>query len=83
MTDKSWSPRVDDELGNYDYLLGVDVRSPAYSHAGNTDRLKVDHNHPEVAKDLLSWGPWVLQVCLPNDTSGQVPHPETQKRTRR
>ena len=28
MTNKTWSPRVDDELGNYDYLLGVDVRSP-------------------------------------------------------
>lgn len=29
-----------------------------------SNRLKIDHNHPEVAKDLLSWGPWVLQVCL-------------------
>lgn len=25
MTNKTWSPRVDDELGNYDYLLGLDV----------------------------------------------------------
>lgn len=70
MTDKSWSLRVDDELGNYDYLLGIDVRSPAYPHVSDTDRSKIDHNHPEVAKDLLSWGPWVLQVRLPNDTSG-------------
>ena len=28
MTNKSWSPRVDDELGNYDYLLGDDVWLP-------------------------------------------------------
>jgi alpha-amylase len=24
---KGWSPNVDNELGNYDYLLGADVRS--------------------------------------------------------
>jgi len=83
MTNKSWSPRVDDELGNYDYLLGIDVGLPAYLHVSDTDRLKVDHNHPEVAKDLLSWGPWVLQVRLPNDMSDQVPLPEAQKRTHR
>ena len=67
MSNKSWSLRVDDELGNYDYLLGVDVRPPAYPHTSDTNPSKVDHNHPEVAKDLLSWGPWVLQVRLPND----------------
>ncbi|KAF9648737.1 glycoside hydrolase family 13 protein [Thelephora ganbajun] len=50
MTNKSWSPRVDDEHVNYDYLLGADV----------------DHNHPEVAKDLLSWGPWALQTTGAN-----------------
>jgi len=32
----------------------------------HTDYLKVDHNHPDVAKDMLAWGPWVLQVCFPN-----------------
>ena len=30
MTNKIWSPRVDDELGNYDYLLGADVRPNTY-----------------------------------------------------
>lgn len=30
MTNKIWSPKVDNELGNYDYLLGADVRSLAY-----------------------------------------------------
>ena len=49
-----------------------------HPHVSDTDRLKVDHNHPEVAQDLLSWGPWVLQVRLPNDISGQALLPETQ-----
>ena len=34
VTNKTWSPRVDDELGNYDYLLGADVRSLAYPYTG-------------------------------------------------
>ncbi|KAG8832562.1 hypothetical protein FRC17_001125 [Serendipita sp. 399] len=42
---QGWNPRVDSELGNYDYLLGVDI----------------DHRHPEVRDDFLKWGPWVLQ----------------------
>lgn len=42
---QGWSKNVDKELGNYDYLLGVDI----------------DHRHPLVRKDLLNWGPWVLQ----------------------
>ncbi|KAI0784258.1 alpha amylase [Abortiporus biennis] len=41
-----WSEWVDKELGNYDYLLGVDI----------------DHTHPEVKRDLLSWGTWVLET---------------------
>ncbi|KAG8838692.1 hypothetical protein FRB91_007462, partial [Serendipita sp. 411] len=42
---QGWNPRVDSELGNYDYLLGVDI----------------DHRHPEVRDDFMKWGPWVLQ----------------------
>ncbi|KAI0049816.1 glycoside hydrolase family 13 protein [Auriscalpium vulgare] len=42
---KGWSRNVDKELGNYDYLLGVDI----------------DHSHPEVRKDMLTWGSWVLE----------------------
>ena len=34
MTNKNWSPRVDDELGNYDYLLGVDVRLLCIPYTG-------------------------------------------------
>ncbi|KAK7033141.1 glycoside hydrolase family 13 protein [Favolaschia claudopus] len=36
---KGWSRNVANELGNYDYLLGIDI----------------DHRHPEVRKDLLNW----------------------------
>ncbi|CCA66645.1 related to alpha-amylase [Serendipita indica DSM 11827] len=42
---QGWSQRVDDELGNYDYLLGADI----------------DHRHPDVQKDLEAWGSWVIQ----------------------
>ena len=70
MTNKTWSSRVDDELGNYDYLLGADVRSPAFLTQAHTNCSKVDHNHPEVAKDMLAWGPWVLQVRSSNNKSG-------------
>ncbi|KAJ7284988.1 glycoside hydrolase family 13 protein [Mycena rebaudengoi] len=37
---------VDSELGNYDYLLGVDI----------------DHRHPDVREDLFKWGAWVLET---------------------
>ncbi|KAJ3714259.1 glycoside hydrolase family 13 protein [Lentinula raphanica] len=43
---KGWSKNVDRELGNYDYLLGVDI----------------DHRHPEVQNDFFAWGPWVLET---------------------
>ncbi|KAI8980163.1 alpha amylase [Trametes punicea] len=43
---RGWSRWVDTELGNYDYLLGIDI----------------DHRHPDVRKDLLAWGAWVLQA---------------------
>ncbi|KZV61445.1 glycoside hydrolase family 13 protein [Peniophora sp. CONT] len=43
---KGWSKNVDKELGNYDYLLGVDI----------------DHRHPEVRQDLFQWASWVLET---------------------
>ncbi|KAG9007630.1 hypothetical protein FRB94_014148 [Tulasnella sp. JGI-2019a] len=42
---KGWSNKVDSELGNYDYLLGIDI----------------DLRHPEVKKDYLDWAAWVLK----------------------
>ncbi|NDV77388.1 alpha-amylase [Dysgonomonas sp. 511] len=42
---KDWSSGVDDENGNYDFLLGNDI----------------DLNHPEVIKELNSWGLWVSE----------------------
>ncbi len=39
-----WSKSVDDENGNYDYLLGLDV----------------NFNHPAVVSHLLDWGEWYL-----------------------
>ncbi|SJL09793.1 related to alpha-amylase [Armillaria ostoyae] len=44
---KGWSKNVDRELGNYDYLLGIDI----------------DHRHPAVQEDLFSWGSWILQAA--------------------
>ncbi|TFK47785.1 alpha amylase [Heliocybe sulcata] len=43
---KGWSRLVDNELGNYDYLMGADI----------------DHNHLDVQKDLFEWGSWVLDT---------------------
>ncbi|TFK75239.1 glycoside hydrolase family 13 protein [Pluteus cervinus] len=43
---KGWSKNVAKELGNYDYLLGIDI----------------DHRHPDVQNDLLSWGTWILET---------------------
>ncbi|KAJ7931533.1 glycoside hydrolase family 13 protein [Mycena leptocephala] len=37
---KGWSQHVANELGNYDYLLGVDI----------------DHRNPDVQRDLVDWG---------------------------
>lgn len=43
---KGWSPNVDKELGNYDYLLGADV----------------DFRHPDVQRDMNDWSDWILQT---------------------
>lgn len=40
---KGWSKDVDDELGNYDYLMFADV----------------DFSQPEVRDDVLKWGEWI------------------------
>jgi len=43
---KDWSPFVDKENGNYDYLMGADV----------------DFSHPNVRDELLQWGKWYLDT---------------------
>ncbi len=43
---KRWSNEVDDEKGNFDYLMGADV----------------DMNNPAVVKELIRWGEWYVQT---------------------
>lgn len=45
-TDKDWAAMVDDENGNYDYLMFSDL----------------DMNHPEVRTELARWGKWYLET---------------------
>lgn len=40
--DKEWSVAVDDEYGNYDYLMGADL----------------DFGNPEVVDECIKWGKW-------------------------
>lgn len=47
---KNWSQGVSDEKGNYDYLMFADI----------------DHQHPEVKKELFTWGEWLINY-LPID----------------
>ncbi|KAG9049562.1 hypothetical protein FS837_009900 [Tulasnella sp. UAMH 9824] len=42
---KGWAWAVDSENRNYDFLMGADI----------------DHSQPDVQKDLLDWGTWVVQ----------------------
>ncbi len=43
---KTWEDCVDDEKGNYDYLMGADI----------------DFENPEVRDELYRWGKWYLQM---------------------
>ena len=42
---KNWSDGVDDEFGNYDYLMFADV----------------DYHHPDVIAETLYWGEWITR----------------------
>jgi len=44
---KHWSRSVDDQDGNADFLMFADV----------------DFAHPEVCKDVINWGEWVVKEC--------------------
>ncbi|KAK9469356.1 glycoside hydrolase superfamily [Lipomyces arxii] len=42
---KAWAQSVDNEKGNFDYLMFADI----------------DHSHPEVKKDINAWGEWIAK----------------------
>ena len=44
--DKDWSIAVDEEYGNYDYLMGADL----------------DFKNPEVIEECTRWGKWYLET---------------------
>ncbi len=44
--DKDWSDTVDEEYGNYDYLMGADL----------------DFENPEVVEECKKWGKWYLET---------------------
>lgn len=44
--DKNWSGAVDEEFGNYDYLMGADL----------------DFKNPEVVEECIEWGKWYLEM---------------------
>lgn len=44
--DKSWDENVDDENGNFDYLMGADI----------------DFSNPSVLKEMERWGKWYLDM---------------------
>lgn len=43
---KSWSDHVDDEFGNYDYLMFANY----------------DYDHPDVREEMISWGKWLADM---------------------
>lgn len=44
--DKNWNEAVDEEFGNYDYLMGADL----------------DFTNEEVVKECINWGKWYLEI---------------------
>ncbi|ORY89611.1 putative alpha-amylase [Leucosporidium creatinivorum] len=42
---KDWAEDVDGEKGSFDYLMFSDI----------------DHDHPEVIKDIIDWGVWLVE----------------------
>lgn len=44
--DKNWNGAVDEEFGNYDYLMGADI----------------DFKNPEVIEECTNWGKWYLET---------------------
>ena len=44
--DKNWNDAVDEEFGNYDYLMGADI----------------DFKNPEVVEECTKWGKWYIET---------------------
>ena len=44
--DKSWADEVDEEFGNFDYLMGADI----------------DFSNKEVVEECTKWGKWYLEM---------------------
>ena len=44
--DKNWANEVDEEFGNYDYLMGADI----------------DFENPEVVEECTKWGKWYVDM---------------------
>lgn len=44
--DKNWSTEVDEEFGNFDYLMGADI----------------DFKNPEVIDECTKWGKWYVET---------------------
>ncbi len=44
--DKTWGNEVDEEFGNYDYLMGADL----------------DFENPEVIEECIKWGKWYVET---------------------
>ncbi|GJJ08645.1 hypothetical protein Clacol_002864 [Clathrus columnatus] len=66
---KGWSKRVDKELGNYDYLLGMFPSNSnliLFNLLTPPKGVDIDHRHPDVRKDLISWGHWVSEMSGSN-----------------
>lgn len=43
---KSWSDKVDNEFGNYDYLMFANI----------------DYSHPDVRREMTEWGKWMVDT---------------------
>ncbi|PGY12567.1 alpha-amylase [Bacillus sp. AFS031507] len=47
---KKWNDHVDDEFGNYDYLMFANI----------------DFNHPDVQEEMIQWGNWLADTLQCN-----------------
>ncbi|OMP68060.1 alpha-amylase [Domibacillus epiphyticus] len=43
---KKWSENVDDEFGNYDFLMFANI----------------DYNHPKIREEMIRWGKWIAET---------------------